>query len=196
MWLIGLGVLIPLVLTTVVAMGGRVEAATWGLVVAAGAMIFALRALYKMALALSQPVVEAVLEQENVAATAGMRELRRERRRVLRAINELHFDYEMGKLSDDDYRSVRQGYELRAVEVMRELDAEPTMHPGLEAELKRRGMLKDAAEGETEANEAKTDAAHADAPELMTCGECEEPNDGDARFCKHCGASFEKEANP
>jgi len=70
MWLIGLGVLVPLVLTTVVAMGGRVEAATWGLVVAAGAMIFALRALYKMALALSQPVVEAVLEQENVAATA------------------------------------------------------------------------------------------------------------------------------
>lgn len=157
MWLGGAVVAAGILVAVVVGMGGRLEAATWGLVVAAGAMVFALRSLYRMALVLSRPPVEVVLEQDDVAAYAGQRELREERRRLLRAINELQFDYEMGKLSNEDYLKVRQGYELQAVEVIRALDAEATLHPGLEAELRRRGLLKDEA--------AKVAAAKDEEPE-------------------------------
>ena len=144
MWLGGAVLAAAILVGTVVALGGRVEAATWGLVVAAAAMVFALRSLYRMATALARPPVEAVLDELDVAAYAGRRELREERRRLLRAINELQFDYEMGKLSDEDYRKVRQGYELQAVEVIRALDAESELHPALAEELRRRGLVKEA----------------------------------------------------
>ncbi|MCX4239848.1 hypothetical protein [Paraliomyxa miuraensis] len=141
LWL-GSGVAVTVVMVgLVIWFGGRLEAATWGLVVAAGAMAFALRSLYRMANALSQPAVAVALVQEDVAAYAGVRELREERRRLLRAINELQFDFEMGKLSEEDYRKVREGYELQAVEVIRALDSERSLHPGLREELQRRGLL-------------------------------------------------------
>jgi len=153
MWLVGFAVLAAVLLGTVVAMGGRIESATWGLVVAAGALVFALHSLYRMATVLSRPAVEVVLEQDDVASLAGVRELREERRRVLRAINELQFDYEMGKLSDEDYEAVRQGYQLRAVEVMRALDVQPTLHPALENVLRKRGMLETGAAGSEDGSE-------------------------------------------
>lgn len=143
MWLVGAVAAAGILVGTIVALGGRIEAATWGLVVAAAAMVFALRSLYRMATALARPPVEAVLDELDVAAYAGRRELREERRRLLRAINELQFDYEMGKLSEADYRKVRQGYELQAVEVIRALDAEAELHPALAEELRRRGLVKD-----------------------------------------------------
>jgi hypothetical protein len=142
LWLGGAVAAAVMLVGTVLALGGRLEAATWGLVVAAGAMVFALRSLYRMATALARPPVEAVLDELDVAAYAGRRALREERRRLLRAINELQFDYEMGKLSEDDYRTVRQGYELQAVEVIRALDAEAALHPALAEELQRRGLLE------------------------------------------------------
>jgi predicted transcriptional regulator len=143
LWVGGALLAAAVLVGTVLALGGRLEAATWGLVVAAGAMVLALRSLYGMATALARPPVEAVLDEVAVAAYAGRRELREERRRLLRAINELQFDYEMGKLSDDDYRKVRQGYELQAVEVIRALDAESALHPALAAELRRRGLAEE-----------------------------------------------------
>lgn len=161
LWLGGLALLTAVLIGTVVSMGGRVESATWGLVVAAAAMVFALHSLYRMATVLSRPAVEVVLEQDDVAALAGVRELREERRRVLRAINELQFDYEMGKLSDDDYQTVRQGYQLRAVEVMRALDDRPALHPKLEGELRRRGLLGEVAD-EAQDESARDDATPAE----------------------------------
>jgi hypothetical protein len=165
LWLGGAVLAVAVLVGTVLALGGRVEAATWGLVIAAGAMVFALRSLYTMAMALSRPPVEVVLEQADVAAYAGQRELREERRRLLRAINELQFDYEMGKLSDEDYRKVRQGYELQAVEVIRALDAEAALHPELEAELRRRGLVADEAAPKAVVAEAKASEAEAPAKE-------------------------------
>lgn len=164
MWLVGAVAAAGILVGTVVALGGRIEAATWGLVVAAAAMVFALRSLYRMATALARPPVEAVLDELDVAAYAGRRELREERRRLLRAINELQFDYEMGKLSEADYRKVRQGYELQAVEVIRALDAEAELHPALAEELRRRGLVKD-------------DAAQAKEPEpVVKVSETEKTN--------------------
>lgn len=212
-WLVATAVAIAVLLGAVVAMGGRIEAATWGLVVAAAAMVFALRSLYGMVIALARPAIETALEQEDVAATAGVRELREERRRVLRAINELQFDYEMGKLSDEDYRAVREGYELRAVEVMRSLESESALHPELQQELRRRGLIEDDSvepdegqpdesapeaprdeedddERSAEADPHESDQAQAEPAVVNACDACEGANEPDAKFCKHCGAKL------
>ena len=109
--------------------GARLEPATIAMIITAGALALLLSSLYRMVARLARPSTEALLDQEDVLVGASNRELREEKRRVLRAINELQFDHEMGKLSDDDYKSVRELYELRAIEVMRALDAEPDLHP-------------------------------------------------------------------
>lgn len=194
-WL-GAGVVAAgLLVGAVMAMGGRLEAATWGLVVAAGAMVFALHSLYRMATALSRPAVEAAIDQHDVAAYAGVRELREERRRLLRAINELQFDYEMGKLSDEDYDKVRQGYELQAVEVIRALDAESTLHPRLQEELRRRGLLQDDADDRATADAVEKKAAASEAkPEPSEAKATPEPTP-EAKATPEPGAASDEEAH-
>lgn len=117
------------------ALGARLEPPTIAMVIAGGALAMLLHTLYRMVSALARPATDVVIEQGAVLGGVAARELREEKRRVLRAINELQFDYDMGKLSDEDYRSVRELYEMRAIEVMRALDAEPELHPRLVEDL-------------------------------------------------------------
>jgi tetratricopeptide (TPR) repeat protein len=57
-------------------------------------------------------------------------ELLEERGAIYRALQELAFDHEAGHLSDDDHRELRQRYESRAAEVLRDLDALGPATPG------------------------------------------------------------------
>jgi tetratricopeptide (TPR) repeat protein len=52
-------------------------------------------------------------------------ELGEEKVAVYRALQELAFEHEAGHLSDDDYAAMRERYELRAAELLAELDALP-----------------------------------------------------------------------
>jgi hypothetical protein len=140
--------------------------ASLGLIAAGGALVYCLRVLYGIVQTLSRPSVQTVLERSGTVALAGRREVREERHRVLRAIKELDFDHAMGKISAEDFEQVRQGYELRAIEVMRALKQKPDLHPELRAVLEQRR------------------SSHA-APRL--CGACDGEADADSKFCKHCG---------
>ena len=115
--------------------GARLEPATIAMVITGAALAMLLLSLYRMVARLATPSSEALLDQEDVLVNASDRELREEKRRVLRAINELQFDHEMGKLSEEDYKAVRDLYELRAIEVMRALDADPDLHPKVAEDL-------------------------------------------------------------
>lgn len=122
----------------------RMDGATSALVLAGIALAACLRALYRVVHALARPDLQTVIEQAGEIGTASDRELREERRRLLRALNELRFDHEMGKLSQADYDTVREGYELRAIEVMRRLDAGRTLHPELAKRLGREPVAEPA----------------------------------------------------
>lgn len=50
-------------------------------------------------------------------------ELQREKRSLLKAIKEVEFDREMGKMSDSDADEIVRVYRARAIEVLKELDA-------------------------------------------------------------------------
>ncbi|MEM6992413.1 MAG: hypothetical protein AAF721_18010 [Myxococcota bacterium] len=116
-------------------LGARLEPPTIAMIIAAGGLALLLHTLYRMVMALARPTSAAVVAHEAGLVGVGNRELREEKRRVLRAINELQFDFEMGKLSEQDYRSVREVYELRAIEVMRQLDGDKGVHPRVEEDL-------------------------------------------------------------
>lgn len=188
------------------AAGARLDAATGGLVAAGGMLVFSLATLFRMVQVLARPGQTLAPKAREVAG-ADRAALREEKRRLLRALNELKFDFEMGKLSEADFAEVKQTYELRAVEVMRQLEGSKAVHPEVVALLEDRGLSEIVPETkpdpkpdpkpekaeETRAEEAdepeqgEPETGEMQAPATVTCGSCETENDADAKFCKQCG---------
>jgi hypothetical protein len=101
--------------------------------------------------------------------------LEREKGLTLRAIKDLEFDHAMGKLSDSDWREMSDRLRARAAGLMRQLDAGLGYREEIERDLEKRLKTTD-----------RSLASQSNA----TCAVCAAVNDGDARFCKHCGATL------
>ena len=122
--------------------GARLDAPTIALAAVAAALVYALGQLYAMVWALSRP--DAVAQVGQAAGSFTQAELRDEKRRLLRAIKELEFDFGMGKLSKGDFDTVIATYRLRAIEVMRALEGGATLHPELARLLAEREAARTA----------------------------------------------------
>lgn len=59
-------------------------------------------------------------------------ELAEEKLAIYRALRELEFDHQAGHLSDDDYGAIRERYEARAAQLLKELDTLETSQPNAE----------------------------------------------------------------
>jgi hypothetical protein len=128
------------------------------------------------------------------------KELEREKQALLKAIKELEFDHEMGKVSDRDFGEIGQQYRARAIRVMRQLDEggqqyEAMIAKELAARLKKpvapredkREDKKEPPRSDAAAASEKTETA-APSDGRIACKSCGISNDGDAEFCKKCGA--------
>jgi len=104
--------------------------------------------------------------------------LEREKLLTLRVIKELEFDRAMGKLSEVDWQEMSARLRARAASLMRRLDAGSDYRSQIEAEVAKRLELRGAV-AEREASAERT-----------VCAKCSTQNDGDARFCKSCGAKL------
>jgi hypothetical protein len=186
---------------------GRFTPATFFLVGAAVSLTWVVWVSFQAARAITTEP-----EAGEVARATGRRrkELEREKQALLKALKELEFDHEMGKVSDADYQEIGGNYRARAVRVMRQLDAqsgEVDYKSLVERDLaNRRGARPADAKAETRA-EAKADAkpAAGDKPPpdktsepvsgiRPSCKKCSTANDADAEFCKKCGAKLREEA--
>ncbi len=134
------------------------------------------------------------------------KELEREKHLVLRAIKELEFDRDMGKVGAGDFEEISARFRARARRLLRELDDEPDDLRGiiekeLRARLRAKGLAAEepAVETKAEPGEApKSDVAEAAPPAARRAGDCPAcggANDDDARFCKHCGAKIAEVAS-
>jgi len=144
-----------------------------------------------------------------VATDRRRRELEREKGLILKAIKELEFDHQMGKISDADYTEAHATYRARAVRVMQQLDAGAGSYREIiERELEERITSKGEAARPVAAVPAPapapapvpvpaSEAAPARAPEPVPaeCA-CGVRNDPDAVFCKKCGTRLRAEASP
>jgi hypothetical protein len=81
-------------------------------------------------------------------APARLRELEREKQMVLKAIREIEHDYQMRKIAESDYKEMVQRYRVRAMRIIRELDAGENYRVLIEQELKTRMEAVAAAEKE------------------------------------------------
>ena len=108
-------------------------------------------------------------------------ELMREKKHLLKAIKEVEFDRDTGKLDDGEAVAAIERYRATAREIMRQLDEDPARvhEAAIEKELVRRLA------------EPAREPAVAGPPR---CATCQAENDEDAAFCKKCGAKLEVRA--
>lgn len=206
---VGAALVVLVLLVTVFE--ARLDAPTIALAGAAAALVYALGQLYAMVWALSRP--DRVAQVGQAAGSFTQAELRDEKRRLLRAIKELEFDFGMGKLSQVDHDTVIATYRLRAIEVMRALEGGSSLHPELARMLAERDSAATASSASSAAATASetTSTAKHDVPvpsaaepipgpaasgpfdqTTRICGTCGGTNDPDARFCKSCGKQMRK----
>lgn len=113
-----------------------------------------------------------------------------EKNALLRAIKDIAFEHEVGKLSDADFERLDRSYRLRAKDVLRKLDED--LAPFVErAEKLVAGALEPSASPEeptaSEAAPQKKTKKRASA-ERRECPSCQTLNQPDAEWCKACGA--------
>jgi len=131
-------------------------------------------------------VKEAPVVETGVVATGKRRkELEREKAALLKALKELDFDHQMGKVSDKDFADISATYRGRAIRVMRQLD-----EAGRDYESMIAADVAKRVGGESTADSRPSTAAATD-----KCGKCGTKNDSDAEFCKKCGTKLVKEAS-
>lgn len=58
---------------------------------------------------------------EAAFSSNGHQELTHEKQLLLNEVREIEFDYQMGKLSEEDYQTLTHEYKLRAAEVLKQL---------------------------------------------------------------------------
>lgn len=110
--------------------------------------------------------------------------LEREKTLVLRSIKDLEFDRAMGKVSQKDFDEMSTRLRSRAASLIGQLDAGAGYRNEIEQEIVRRIGAKPEELVATAGGSGVVDAPR-------TCSACSRDNDGDARFCKYCGASME-----
>jgi hypothetical protein len=161
-------------------LAGRAWESSLFLGLSAATLVVALATVFRAAHALVEPLAA---EQEARVTGRRRRELEREKASLLKALKELEFDHEMGKIGDADFREIGGQYRGRAMRVYRQLDEAGADYRALvEKELKARL------------------AAQGDAPRAApsardgSCSGCGTRNDADAVFCKKCGRRVTGEA--
>jgi len=126
---------------------------------------------------------------DNVVATGRRRkELEREKQALLKALKELDFDHEMGKVSQKDFEDIGAIYRARAIGVLRRLDdAGGDYQKMIAADVAKR--LKKAPTAIAATTTAPATVAEAIAGD-DGCPKCKTRNDADAEFCKKCGSKL------
>lgn len=125
--------------------------------------------------------------------------LQAQKEAILVEIRALDFDFETGKVPEEEYRSLREAYVSEAADLLMQLDvldetfleAEPAATPEravrpaddeIEAAIARRRAK--VATAPSEPKKASQDGQLAGGG---FCPQCGQPADADDRFCAHCG---------
>ena len=149
------------------------------LVVAGGALVFAISALWT---SLRTLVGEAPVDLEAAVAIGTATAEDERKRRILQALRDLEIEHKLGKVSDDDFKVLSSQYRTEAKRILREIDEKIAPARALAEKLVAERLAGDSAE--------KTP------PETSSaCAKCATQNEPDAVFCKKCGAKLAAE-NP
>ncbi len=113
-----------------------------------------------------------------------------ERERLLNALQELEFDFQLGKIPEDDYPTQRKDLVQKGAEVLKKLDALGASRPAAQAvaapDARGAGALSD---DEIESMLAARRKAHK-TRSAGFCPRCGKPILAADQFCPNCGKSL------
>ena len=103
------------------------------------------------------------------------------------AIRDLDFDFQLGKLSQDDYAALRDKYKARAAQVLQQIDALGNGN-GADADSQIEAQV-------AQLRRAKTDFVEEEIARVRAarkadggfCGKCGTPHQAGDQFCSKCG---------
>ncbi len=113
------------------------------------------------------PLLQKSQRKLSFAANHQGEDLLARKNEIYAAVRDIDFDYRMGKLSEEDYNSLREQYKQEAVQVMQALD-------------------RFSGHEQPRAKQGKT--AHSDA---RFCHMCGSPAHREDAFCSSCGAHLQ-----
>ncbi len=135
--------------------------------------------------------------------TKELRELISQKEAAYAALKELEFDYDIGKLSDEDYKELQQRYQGEAIAVLKRIDElqgeskVSSMEELIEQEVARARVKhtsmsvsnSDSDEGiEREIEEVRK--LKFEEKEELACPDCGKTYQTDDRFCSGCGKNL------
>jgi len=186
--------------TVVVALGVGVvfDVASAFLVLVTGALLGAILLLWFSLRTLAGDVPADPSLDAGLASAMPRTELDERKGRALRSLKDLEQEHAIGKINEQDYKKLLVEYRTQAKAVIREMDDTIAPHRAEAEELVREHLKKRHIEPASEKAEAalapaKVVAPAADDVERVVCASCETANDGDATFCKKCGARLAEE---
>ena len=106
------------------------------------------------------------------------------------ALHDLDFDFQMGKLSESDYHSLRAKAKSRAAVVLQQLDTIQVQDNQLEQEIAQRRARKLAAAPAFDDDDLEQEIAKRRGKSIaanMTCKKCGTPHKSGDQFCAKCG---------
>ena len=125
---------------------------------------------------------------------------------LLQNLRDLEFDYETGKLSEEDYDRLKRQHEREAVKVMKKLDElrgedrRDDIDEAIEARLEQLRAERDELDVSDESRTSGEDKREATGDEASVdetpssgrhCPECDRPLPRDAQFCSGCGLELD-----
>lgn len=174
-----------------------------------GSVLIILALLILVGLFISRPLFErqaVVIDKDGHEISS----LMAERDRVLNALEELDFDYTLGKIPDADYPAQRAALLHRGAEVLQRLDQLQVQSPGEDAEARLEAAIAarraDTARqsrqpalstdggpaGQIASGEAAALTPKDDALEALIAARRRERQDKSAGFCPQCGRAVQK----
>ncbi len=128
-----------------------------------------------------------------------LRKLNLEKESIFAAIKEIDFDYDLGKLSKDDYDELQKKYKLQAASILKEIDKvsikadESDLVDALEKEisLMRGKKLTDEEEIEKEILAARKSGLVVETG--FICKYCGKGSGVDDKFCSNCGVRLNED---
>lgn len=171
--------------------GYSVGAPTVGLAAVIVSTLGLLRAMARLVTSMSSEEMGLEFVSDDGRSARAWRE---EKKRSLRAIQELKLDYALHKIGDKDYQAILSQYEARALAAMNALDAKSALHPALSRDLERyaevQTLVAEPGPGSKQPVPVQQaeDASSEVRASTRVCGACGETiSDPSARFCQACG---------
>ena len=150
-----------------------------------GAILVGIALVVAVTAYVARPLSEGTPSGVRIRDAGGARRARLSHQRdaIYALIRELDVDHQTGKITEQDYRSLRERYVTEGVSVLKQLDALPATdgRSALDNEIEEQ-VLTMRRRQPTDRASRRTVVEH--------CTQCGHPADPEDRFCARCGASL------